>query len=436
MHGLALFAGGGGLELGLSLAIGTHYKTVAYVERECTSAAVLATNMERKWLHPAPIWDDVTTFTGDVVSPLVDNIDIVTAGFPCQPWSAAGNRKGIEDDRWLWPIIFRLVREIRPRSIFLENVPGLLHGGIEHVLGDLASVGFDAEWASVRASDVGAPHRRERVFILADSRHKRPKPKTGKSSNRYEFRSENGNRAPFDFAGPGGGELGNTTSERLQEKGQYIERPSQRATSDRTTLGDTNDSGNSALRHGVNGNGAQDEQRWNEQPQHEFGGFGKNMGYTGIERLERSHDHRKLPRGLQPCTSERCGDVDDSCGNECERQIQEHADGFISFIEPGGSMVNARSERRWVESFSNEQPAWIDWGRRPFHWPPTPNSANWQQILKTRPDLAPSKSPVRGVVNGLAGGLARSDQLRILGNGVVPQQAALAYTLLRKRLNH
>jgi len=370
---LALFAGGGGLELGLSLAIGTHYKTVAYVERECTSAAVLATNMERKWLHPAPIWDDVTTFTGDVVSPLVDNIDIVTAGFPCQPWSAAGNRKGIKDDRWLWPIIFRLVREIRPRSIFLENVPGLLHGGIEHVLGDLASVGFDAEWASVRASDVGAPHRRERVFILADSRHKRPKPKTGKSSNRYEFRSENG---------------------------QYIERPSPRATSDRTTLGDTNDSGNSALRHGVNGNGAQDEQRWNEQPQHEFGGFGKNMGYTGSKRLEGSHDHRKLPRGLQPCTSERCGNVDDP-----------HRQGL----------------QRWGR-YSERGDEWSA-------WPPSPSDSDaWERIDQR---LYPAvESEVRGVANGMAGGLARSDQLRILGNGVVPQQAALAYTLLRKRLNH
>ena len=169
MNGLALFAGGGGLELGLSLALGTDYRTIAYVERECTSAAVLAANMERGWLDSAVVWDDVTTFTGDAVSPLVDNIDIISAGFPCQPWSVAGSRKGTEDERWLWPLIFRLVREIRPRSIFLENVPGLLHGGIEHVLGDLASVGFDAEWTSVRASDVGAPHRRERVFILANS---------------------------------------------------------------------------------------------------------------------------------------------------------------------------------------------------------------------------------------------------------------------------
>ena len=168
MNGLALFAGAGGLELGLSIALGKHYRTIAYVEREATSAAVLAANMERGWLDKAPIWSDVTTFTGDAVSPLVDSIDIISAGFPCQPWSVAGKKLGVADERWLWDDIRRLAVEIRPRYIFLENTPGLLvHNGIGTILGDLASIGFDAEWTSIRASDVGAPHRRERVFILA-----------------------------------------------------------------------------------------------------------------------------------------------------------------------------------------------------------------------------------------------------------------------------
>jgi len=169
MNGLALFAGGGGLELGLSLALGTDYRTVAYVERECTSAAVLAANMERGWLDKAPVWDDVGTFTGDVVSPLVDNIDIISAGFPCQPWSVAGRRAGTADDRWLWPYIVEILGAVHPQWAFFENVPGLLRGGLGPILGDLAALGFDAEWITVRASDVGAPHRRERVFILGDT---------------------------------------------------------------------------------------------------------------------------------------------------------------------------------------------------------------------------------------------------------------------------
>lgn len=295
MNGLALFAGGGGLELGLSLALGTNYRPVAYVEREATSAAVLAANMERGWLDKAPVWDDITTFTGDVVSPLVDNIDIVTAGFPCQPWSLAGNRKGTDDERWLWPHIFGLVREIRPGNIFLENVPGLLHGGIEHVLGDLASVGFDAEWTCVRASDVGAPHRRDRVFVLAHS-----------------------------------------TELRLEGRKSFWKR--------------------------------------------------KQLG-TRIEYNERE-------------------------------------------------LGNTGSERRWTQGFSDQQTVGIDWASRPFFWPPSPASIDWQQIISERPGLAPAIKPeVRGVANGMARGLARNDQLRILGNGVVPQQAAFAYTLLRTRLN-
>ena len=86
----------------------------------------------------------------------------------CQPWSAGGARKKTDDDRWLWPLIAGIVRDARPRrAVFLENVPGLAHGGLHHVLWDLAQEGFDAEWGVYRALDVGAPHRRPRLFILA-----------------------------------------------------------------------------------------------------------------------------------------------------------------------------------------------------------------------------------------------------------------------------
>jgi DNA (cytosine-5)-methyltransferase 1 len=140
-------------------------------------------------------------------------VDLVTAGFSCQPFSAAGKRKGVDDERWIWPGIARVIRECRPRFVFLENVPPLTSGkpyltvcvncringgrrsagvayrehrcdtcrrvlrdrpafvvlgaGIGAVLRDLASLGFDAEWGCLRASDLGAPHRRERIFILA-----------------------------------------------------------------------------------------------------------------------------------------------------------------------------------------------------------------------------------------------------------------------------
>lgn len=164
IHGLALCSGIGGLELGLRLALGRRYTTVCYVEREACAAALLVARMEDKTLDRAPVWDDLRTFKG---GPWRGVVDCVTAGFPCQPVSLAGKRRAQADERWLWPQIVRILREVRPRYVFLENVPGLLVQGFGDVLGDLASLGFDAEWGVFSAAEAGAPHRRERVFVLA-----------------------------------------------------------------------------------------------------------------------------------------------------------------------------------------------------------------------------------------------------------------------------
>ncbi len=163
MNGLAICAGVGGLELGVELAV-PGYRAVCHVEREAFAAANLVAQMEHGALAPAPIWSDVGTFDG---SAWRGRVDIVTAGFPCQPWSAAGKRQGTDDERWIWPAIARAVRDVGPGLVFLENVPGLVAGGgLEPVLGDLSVLGFDAEWDVFSAAEVGAPHRRERVFIL------------------------------------------------------------------------------------------------------------------------------------------------------------------------------------------------------------------------------------------------------------------------------
>ena len=97
----------------------------------------------------------------------VEPIDILTAGYPCQPFSHAGSRKGAEDERHLWPYIKEIIGILRPQFIVLENVRGHFGLGFGEVIGDLATIGYDATWRLVRASDVGAPHRRERLFILA-----------------------------------------------------------------------------------------------------------------------------------------------------------------------------------------------------------------------------------------------------------------------------
>lgn len=162
MNGLALFAGVGGLELGLELIIPS-IRTVAYVEREAFSASILVARMEDQALHPAPIWDDVTTFPSQRFR---GKVDFISAGFPCQPFSKAGLLKGKEDDRWLWEDIEKIIRTVEPKYLFMENVPGLANRGLDSVLGSLSSLGFDAEWTTLRASESGSPHLRERIFIL------------------------------------------------------------------------------------------------------------------------------------------------------------------------------------------------------------------------------------------------------------------------------
>ena len=97
----------------------------------------------------------------------VEPIDILTAGYPCQPFSNAGLRKGANDERHIWPSIKEIISQLRPRIVILENVRGHLSLGFKEVLKDLTEIGYDASWAIVRASDVGAPHRRERLFIIA-----------------------------------------------------------------------------------------------------------------------------------------------------------------------------------------------------------------------------------------------------------------------------
>jgi DNA (cytosine-5)-methyltransferase 1 len=164
LHGLALCAGFGGLELALDLVFGASYRTVCFVERDIVQAGILAARMEDGSFDPAPIWDDLTTFDGERWR---GRVDIVTAGFPCQPFSVAGKRLGQSDERWIWPDIARIIREIRPRFVFLENVPGLIRHGLRSVAGDLVESGFAAEWDCFTAAEVGAPHKRERVFILA-----------------------------------------------------------------------------------------------------------------------------------------------------------------------------------------------------------------------------------------------------------------------------
>lgn len=160
---LSLCVGAGGLDLGLKLAERTA-RVVGYVEIEAYCCEILATQMEAGYLDEAPVWTDLRTFSG---RPWRGKVDCITAGYPCQPFSVAGRQRAEKDPRHLWPEVRRIVEEVQPRCCFFENVPGHLRLGFEQVHDDLYRLGYRVKAGLFSAEEVGAPHKRERLFILA-----------------------------------------------------------------------------------------------------------------------------------------------------------------------------------------------------------------------------------------------------------------------------
>jgi DNA (cytosine-5)-methyltransferase 1 len=141
------------------------WSTRCAVEIDPFCRYVLLARQRDGFLDRFPIWDDVCTFDG---IPWKGEIDIITGGFPCQDISVAGKQKGIEGEKsnLVWEML-RIVREVRPHYVLMENSPNLLHHGFGDILGSLATMGYDAEWGVLGADDAGAPHHRKRIWILA-----------------------------------------------------------------------------------------------------------------------------------------------------------------------------------------------------------------------------------------------------------------------------
>ena len=177
-HGLSLCAGGGGLDLGLMLAE-PGYHTRAFVEWEDWPRTVLIAAQRAGYFAPAPIWDDLRSLKARRFR---GAFDTVLAGYPCQPFSAAGKRGGAADPRHLWPDVARVIGECRPAWVFVENVAGHVSLGLETVLRELWDMGYTPAVCLFSAAEVGAPHQRMRVFILAHtdepaSRHRSIQPR-------------------------------------------------------------------------------------------------------------------------------------------------------------------------------------------------------------------------------------------------------------------
>jgi DNA-cytosine methyltransferase len=151
----SLCTGYGGLDMAVEAYFGA--KTIWVAEFDKYASQII----DLRW--ELPNYGDITKINWGELDP----IDILTAGYPCQPFSHAGQRKGENDERHIWPDIKKAISELRPRIVILENVRGHLSLGFKEVLQELTEIGYDATWTIIRASDVGAPHQRARLFIIA-----------------------------------------------------------------------------------------------------------------------------------------------------------------------------------------------------------------------------------------------------------------------------
>lgn len=324
VNALSLCAGAGGLDLGLRMAIPAA-RTVCFVEIEAFACEVLATQMDRGRLDPAPIWTDLKTFDG---RPWRGVVDLVAAGYPCQPFSVAGKRGGSSDPRHLWPHVARIIGEVEPSLVFLENVPGHLRLGFREVADELRGLGYRVAAGLFTAEEVGAPHRRQRLFILA-------------YADRHQLRDESG------------GVCGSSREDQTEPRHA------------RATVAHANGSG----RKGGELEGSKEEGR----------------------PLARAHGDADVAHsdghGLE---GERRGGLFDSVG----QALRNH--------------LNGR-------------------GRAPFP-PPPDDEDGWREYLARFPSLEPSVLRSAHVVAN------RVDRLRAIGNGVVPDQAALAFRTLAAAL--
>jgi len=381
---LSLCTGYGGIERGLELA-GYQHRTVAHVEIEAFAAANLVAKMEEGQLVPAPIWSDLKTLPAHCFR---DRVDVLTGGYPCQPFSAAGLRKGAEDPRHLWPYIYDHIRTIRPIRCFFENVEGHISLGLRDVIADLESLGYATTWGIFSAAEVGAPHQRKRVYILADAsgagRQQVTRGSHGDETAHEGRASIQSHIAAGDGEGRGAGAMADTQSERRREKRKFRHNePQKRLTSGSETMADT-DSQRQRGRAETTG--------W-QAGQGAEGSAGTNVADADYSRL-RQGDQEDAP--LSPKLS------DGSRSYNLADAISQGSQGRL----PRGQDQERQDQQGHAGrgSAAHGQPEPISWA--------------------TEPDVG-------RVVNGAA---FRVDRLRLLGNGVVPYTAAKAWIVLNDQL--
>ena len=447
---LSLFSGYGGLSLGLRLA-NLKVRTVAYVEWDKYPQEIIKARIKDGFLDDAPIWGDISTLDGEQFRGVVD---IITGGFPCPPFSVAGLGRGSDDKRNLWPETLRVIREVRPSIVILENVPGILtasrkrgtpsYGAI--VVGQLAEEGFIVRWETIGASDVGAPHRRKRWFCIGVAYSNGTGP-GGETRDNYTIGafSREGSEPRLDQRGS---ELANSSIEGLE--GRYRDDEDE-GWAVREGIGhdrdgvrsDTGRSGGqlaypqSERHRGRSGSQRGDEGRLvqsEEQGRSEVGSAaeGRN-GELAYTEGRKSWEQKGWDRGQG---SQRGSPELAYTKGECCKRSKPEGDSRGQPQEEVGNrsrdaeLADTNSQRgcgratHWQDAEDVGQPPETQ-GRNGNHpiWPPRPdNIEGWIAVLNERPDLAPAltKDALATICGVADGPTRRVDRLKALGNGVVP----------------
>ena len=380
----SLFSGYGGLDLAVQSVLGG--EVAWHVEYDKAPSRILDHHFPG-----IPNYGDVTKLDFRSVEP----VDVLTGGYPCQPFSHAGLRKGTDDERHLWPHVLRAICEMGPRLAILENVRGHLSLGFGTVLADLASVGWSARWGIVRASDAGAPHQRARLFIVAypdQGRRGGWWKESGSDLGRHDQINGEGRRESPE--GRGWTPLNVLAyPERERHDGRGGPSAAEQAQRGRPDVAGLADSPADAQ------------------------GDGRPQGWTG--------------------SGQRAGSTGQPASNLSPTAYSNLTGSQARGVEPSGAGRQSPAGQRQPMG-RNAPISWGDYG---------PAVARWERVTG-RPAPAPTEpgrtgaprlSPAfvewmmglpAGWVTDPAIGISRNDQLKALGNGVVPQQAALALDVL------
>ena len=410
---LSLCAGYDGIGLGLE-RIFRNLRTVSYVEVEAFAVANLVAKMESEQLDAAPIYTDVKTFP---YKEFLGRVDILSGGFPCQPFSNAGARKGVEDPRHLYPYISRGIEECKPRIVFLENVEGIISSKtaegesvLHYVLKDLERLGYQATAGVFSASEIGFPHQRKRVFILGQKMVESND--NGYSENRRgneeerRISEEHRSEVCGGLSNRTSEELGNSSSNRRNEDrrketkrevGESQQGRMQKSKGRCDEFSDTECSrmrgGRSSEECGDDTNRIQSDTKKRNELRSETEGCGGNISDTngkGLERHTTNDTERQVSNSTE--SSSELGNSNRADEQSCELRQRE--------------TQYRRTSTRDIQSVARPN--------EPQH--------EWEEP-RVKPKLGRT-------TNGTS---SRVDRLRLLGNGVVPSTAERAFIVLINR---